>query len=56
MAENGLPKSEGDSPRFEQAAVLRHVKGLKIISGICGGAALDMLMCVKSAPFGFGFL
>lgn len=36
VAENGLPKCEADSPRFEQAAVFRHVKGLKSISEILG--------------------
>lgn len=51
VAENGLPKCEADSPRFEHAAVLRHVKGLKNISGIFGGAALEVLMCMKSAQF-----
>lgn len=36
VAENGLPKCEADSPRFEQAAVFRHVKGLKSTSEILG--------------------
>lgn len=56
VAENGLPKCEADSPRFEQAAVFRHVKGLKSISEIFGGTALEVLMCMESVLFGFGFL
>lgn len=53
---NGLPKCEGDSLRFEHAAVLRHMKGLKNRSEILGGTTLEVLMCLKSASFGFGFL
>lgn len=39
-----------------QAAVLRHVKGLKNTRGIFRGTELEVLMCLKLAPFGCGFL